>query len=65
MESEGIVTEAAMAAPIDDPGFEGIGVSTWSRWSNDPCYNKKKSKGIKILEDKNIMIVLNSILILQ
>lgn len=64
MESEGIVTEAAMAAPIDDPGFEGIGVSTWSRWSNDPCY-KNKSKDIKILEDKNIMIVLNWILTLQ
>jgi len=64
MESEGIVTEAAMAAPIDDPGFEGIGVSTWSRWSNDPCY-KNKNKDIKILEDKNIMIVLKWILTLQ
>ena len=30
-ESDGTVTEAAMAAPIDDPGSEGIDVSAESR----------------------------------
>jgi len=26
-----------MAAPIDDPGSEGVAVSAKFRWSNDPC----------------------------
>jgi len=35
--SGGTVTVAAMAAPIDDPGSEGVAVSAKFRWSNDPC----------------------------
>ena len=37
-ESGGTVTEAAMAAPMDDPGSEVTDVSIELRRSKDPCY---------------------------
>lgn len=49
-EPEGIVTDATMAAPIDDPGSEGE-ISLWPRWSNDPCYKIKGNK-INIFVEK-------------
>jgi len=36
-ESDGTVTEAATAAPIEDPGSEGIDVSAEFRKPKDPC----------------------------
>ena len=35
-EPEGMLTVAAMAAPIDDPRFEGVEVLSQAKWSNDP-----------------------------
>ena len=37
-----ILREAAIAAPIDDPGLEHIGVFIGSRWSKDPCCHDGK-----------------------
>lgn len=38
----GTVMEAAMAAPIDVPGFEGTDVPAESRRSKDPCYDNRR-----------------------
>lgn len=35
--SGGTLTEAAMAAPMEDPGSEGTDIFAGFRWSKDPC----------------------------
>lgn len=44
--SGGTVTDAAMAAPIDDPGSESDDVSVELRRSKDPCCYRR-SRNIK------------------
>ena len=40
--SAGILTVAAIAAPMDDPGSEGTEIPAGLRLSKDPCYSKTK-----------------------
>ena len=49
-ESDETVTEAAMAAPIDDPGSEGIDVSVESKWSKDPHWKAGHSNQREVHE---------------
>ena len=50
-ESGGMVTEAEMAAPIDDPGSDGADASAELRRSKDPCcLEKYKLLVINIIE---------------